>query len=37
LIKEQIGEENYQVLQQIKRANELRGIQALMPFEIKIN
>jgi protease-4 len=37
LIKEQIGEENYQVLQQIKRANQLRGIQALMPFEIKIN
>jgi protease IV len=37
LIKEQIGEENYQVLQQIKRANQLRGVQALMPFEIKIN
>lgn len=36
LIKEQIGEENYQILQQIKRANQLRGVQALMPFEIKI-
>ena len=37
LIKEQIGEENFQVLQQIKRANQMRGVQALMPFEIKIN
>ena len=37
LIKEQIGEENFQVLQQIKRANQMRGVQALMPFKIKIN
>ena len=36
LLKEQIGEENYQLLEQIKRANQLRGVQALMPFELKI-
>lgn len=37
LLKEQIGEEGYQLLEQIKRANQLKGIQAIMPFELKIN
>ena len=36
LLKEQIGEESYQMLQQIKRANQLKGVQAIMPFELKI-
>lgn len=36
LLKEQIGEESYQLLEQIKRANQLKGIQARMPFELKI-
>ncbi|NJM78977.1 MAG: signal peptide peptidase SppA [Flavobacterium sp.] len=36
LLKEQIGEESYELIQKIKRANQLKGIQAMMPFEIKI-
>lgn len=36
LLKEQIGEESFQLLEQIKRANQLRGVQAIMPFELKI-
>jgi protease-4 len=36
LLKEQIGEESYQLLEQIKRANQLKGIQARMPFELII-
>ena len=36
LLKEQIGEENFQLLEQIKRANQLKGVQAMMPFELKI-
>lgn len=36
LIKEQIGEEGYQVIEQIRRAKQQRGIQALMPFELTI-
>ncbi|MEZ4853577.1 signal peptide peptidase SppA [Flavobacterium sp.] len=36
LLKEQLGEENYQVLQQIKKANKLKGVQAIMPYTIKI-
>ncbi len=36
LIKEQIGEEGYQVIEQIRRAKQQRGIQALMPFELVI-
>lgn len=36
LIKEQIGEENYRVFEQVKRANQLKGIQALMPYQIQI-
>lgn len=36
MIKEEIGEEAYQTLQQVKRATARTGIQTLMPFELKI-
>ena len=36
IIKEEIGNENYQLLQQIKKVQSRRGIQALLPFEIAI-
>lgn len=36
LIKEEIGEENYQVIQQIRNMNSRKGIQAMMPYEIII-
>ncbi|WP_296684554.1 signal peptide peptidase SppA [Flavobacterium sp.] len=36
LIKEEIGEENYKVMEQIKRVQSYKGIQARMPFEISI-
>lgn len=36
LIKEQIGEESYQILEQIRKANQQRGVQALMPFQLVI-
>ncbi|ESU29473.1 sppA protein [Flavobacterium limnosediminis JC2902] len=36
LIKEEIGEENYQVLDRIRKVNERRGVQAVMPFELNI-
>ncbi len=36
IIREEIGEENYQLLQQIKNMNSRKGIQALMPYEIII-
>ena len=35
-IKEEIGEENYRLLQEIKRFQNRKGIQAIMPFEISI-
>jgi protease-4 len=35
-IKEEIGEENYRIMQQIKRFQSQKGVQALMPFEINI-
>ena len=35
-IKEEIGEENYRMIEQIKRAQNYKGIQARMPFEISI-
>lgn len=37
LIKSEIGEENYRILEQIKRLNNSKGIQALMPFDLTIN
>ncbi|WP_264565490.1 signal peptide peptidase SppA [Flavobacterium sp. N3904] len=36
LIKEELGEENYFILQQIKKVQLQKGIQARMPFEINI-
>ncbi len=36
LIKNEIGEENYAILEQIKRLTAQTGLQALMPFEIII-
>ena len=36
MIKEEIGNENYMVLQKIKKFNNRKGAQTLMPFEIDI-
>lgn len=36
LIKEEIGEDNYKVIEQIRRLNTQKGTQALLPFEINI-
>ncbi|HEY4617896.1 MAG TPA: signal peptide peptidase SppA [Flavobacterium sp.] len=35
-IKEELGEENYKVLQGIKRMQSRKGVQTMMPFEINI-
>ena len=37
IIKEEIGIENYQLLQQLKKFQSRKGVQALMPFEIAIH
>ena len=37
LLKEQLGEEGFQMLEQIKRIKSRKGIQAIMPYEIVIN
>ena len=37
LLKEQLGEEGFQMLEQIKRVKSRKGIQAMMPFEISIH
>ena len=37
LLKEQLGEEGFQMLEQIKRVKSRKGIQAIMPYEIVIN
>lgn len=36
LIKEEIGEENYQVIEQIRRVNQRRGNQVVLPYELVI-
>jgi protease-4 len=36
-IIEEIGEENYRIMQQIKKVQMQKGVQALMPFEISIH
>ncbi|MES2240439.1 MAG: signal peptide peptidase SppA [Bacteroidota bacterium] len=36
IIKEEIGIDNYQLLQEIKKFQSRKGIQAMMPFEISI-
>jgi len=35
-IKEELGEENYKVLQEIKRMQSQKGVQTMMPFKINI-
>ena len=35
LLKEQLGEEGFQMLEQIKRVKSRKGIQAMMPYEIQ--
>ncbi len=35
-IKEELGEENYKVLQEIKRIQSQKGVQTMMPFKINI-
>lgn len=35
-IKEEVGEENYRVIQRLRRASQLRGAQVIMPYEITI-
>lgn len=36
LIKEEIGDENYKIIQQIKKMNSQKGVQASLPFEVNI-
>lgn len=36
MIKEEIGEENYIMLERIRRINQLRGNQVILPYEITI-
>ena len=36
MIKEEIGADNYLILQKIKRMTQQKGVQAMMPFEITI-
>lgn len=36
LIKEELGEETYRIMEQIKRMQSQKGVQAIMPFEIII-
>lgn len=35
-IKEEVGEENYKVIERLRRAARLRGAQLIMPYEINI-
>ncbi|MBU7569427.1 MAG: signal peptide peptidase SppA [Flavobacterium sp.] len=35
-IKEEVGEENYQMIEQIRRMSAQKGMQALLPYEINI-
>jgi protease-4 len=36
-IRQEIGEENYRIIEQIRRLNQQSGIQALLPFELNIH
>nr|WP_317631655.1 signal peptide peptidase SppA [uncultured Flavobacterium sp.] len=36
LIKEYVGEQNYQMLEQLKNAQKMKGVQAIMPYQIVI-
>jgi len=35
-IKEEVGTENYEVIERLRRVTKQRGVQAMMPFEINI-
>lgn len=35
-IKEEVGDENYRVIDRIRRASKMRGAQVIMPYEINI-
>lgn len=35
-IKEEVGAENYKVIERIRRASERRGVQVILPYEINI-
>lgn len=35
-IKEEIGEENYKIMEEVKRLQSQKGVQTMMPFEINI-
>jgi protease IV len=37
IMKEELGIENYEILQRLKRLQQLKGVQAMMPYELKIN
>ena len=37
LIKEELGEEAYNLLEQVKRINSRKGMQLVLPYEININ
>jgi protease-4 len=36
-LKEELGEETFRIMEQIKRMESKKGIQAIMPFEISIH
>lgn len=36
LIKQEVGEENYRIIERLRRASQMKGTQAMMPFEINI-
>ncbi|MDM1067150.1 signal peptide peptidase SppA [Myroides odoratimimus] len=36
LIKERIGEANYEMIERLNYFNNMRGVQAILPFEVKI-
>ncbi len=36
LLKEELGEENYQIIERIRKLNSRKGVQASLPFEIDI-
>ena len=36
-IKDEIGEDNYKIMEQIKRLQSQKGVQAMMPFEINMH
>ena len=36
-IKDEVGEENYKVIEQIRRIQSKKGVQASLPFEINIH